>query len=123
VDSLFAIWDAGPAAVEVALPRGLNMQSNDLAGESYRKVTSASVPLVEMRALHRPLRDQEWLQTGHVELQIGADIYSCPRGWKESALQQRLFLVEQDLPTGRLSDVLHGAGNRGMDRSQRVHLS
>jgi hypothetical protein len=117
VNSVLAVWNADQAAIEVALPTGLKLQSNDLAGETYRKVTSVTVPRVEIRAMRKSITQEEWLQAGHMEMQMCADIYNCPRGWKESAHLQRLFLIEQDRPTGRLTDVLSGVqrGTHGED--------
>jgi hypothetical protein len=106
VGSVYAIWNAKQAAVEFALAKGLDMKSNDLAGQSYRKVTSITVPSVEMRILQKASTMDEWLQAGVVQMEIGTDIYGAPSGWEEAARLQRLFITEQDCPTGRLGDVL-----------------
>jgi hypothetical protein len=88
------------------------MASNDLAGNSYRKVTSISVPKVITRFLHS-LGKNCWVEAGEVVFDAVLDHYSSPPGWQGSAQSQAKFLAEQDEPTGRLRKLKIGLGMQG----------
>lgn len=88
------------------------MASNDLAGNSYRKVTSISVPKVITRFLHS-LGKNSWVEAGEVVFDAALDHYSSPPGWQGSAQSQAKFLAEQDEPTGRLRKLKIGLGMQG----------
>jgi hypothetical protein len=106
--SICTVWNAGPSAVEIMLPSGMNMQSNDLAGCSYRKLTSLVLPSVEVRFLTQRAGQRSWVEAAKAQLKANINMYDNPLDWEETARRQRLFLVEQDRPSGRIGDVLEG---------------
>lgn len=99
---LNVVWNAGSVAVELALPRGLRLDTNDLAGQAYSKVTSFRVPSVCLKIL---LAANEPSGVWHEALECTADanmdIYSAPSNWREKAKIQSEFLAAQDSHTGR----------------------
>ncbi|KAI0633565.1 hypothetical protein C8Q77DRAFT_1157760 [Trametes polyzona] len=102
IDSVNMIWLADGAAAELALPAGLRLDMNDLAGKSYRKVTSVRVPEGAAKLLLASKQDRaRWIEAADAQLSIDLDIYSAPPGWRESAQKQTNFIAEQDRITGR----------------------
>jgi hypothetical protein len=84
------------------------MQSNDLAGCSYRKLTSLVLPSVEVRFLTQRAGQRSWVEAAKAQLKANINMYDNPLDWEETARRQRIFLVEQDRPSGRIGDVLEG---------------
>ncbi|KAJ3553006.1 hypothetical protein NM688_g3848 [Phlebia brevispora] len=102
LDALEVIWNAGNAAVEVALPRGFRMDSNDLAGKFYSKVTSFRVPSASLKVLFAADPNAAiWHEALEVEADANIDMYSAPSNWSEKAKIQSEFLAAQDSHTGR----------------------
>ncbi|KAH9929533.1 uncharacterized protein BXZ73DRAFT_47994 [Epithele typhae] len=102
IDSVNAIWSVGTAAAEFSLPSGLRIDMNDLAGKTFRKVTGIRLLSGIVRLFLASKQDHaRWLETGDVKFDVDVDIYSAPLGWRESAMRQIEFIVEQDAATGR----------------------
>lgn len=96
------VWHVGGAAVEFALPDGLRLDSNDLAGKTYGKVTSIRVPQVRLKTLlDSPSSSSVWHEAMSMSGDVCLDIYSAPPGWQEKAHQQTAFIARQDQPTLR----------------------
>ncbi|KAI0762082.1 hypothetical protein BD413DRAFT_680921 [Trametes elegans] len=102
VDTVNAVWLAGDAAVELTLPGGLRLDMNDLAGKSFRKVTSIRLPDGAAKLLLSSKQDRtRWIEAADVRVDADIDIYSAPIGWRESAQLQTDFIIKQDALTGR----------------------
>ncbi|OBZ68136.1 hypothetical protein A0H81_11866 [Grifola frondosa] len=102
LDSLNVVWVAGNAAAELSLPDGLRIDSNDLAGNSYRKVFCFRLPLANVKALLAPNKHTPiWYEAADLKLDANLDIYSAPAGWRESAVAQTKFVIAQDALTER----------------------
>ncbi|KAI0358672.1 hypothetical protein OH77DRAFT_1587674 [Trametes cingulata] len=102
VDTVNAVWLVGEAAAELNLPEGLRFDMNDLAGKSYRRVTSLRLPEGTTRLLLASKQDHSrWLEAADMQFDVDVDIYSAPAGWRESARRQTDFIAEQDALTGR----------------------
>ena len=104
LDSVFIIWLASEAAIELALPEGMRFDSNDLAGQSYMKVSSIRIPTGSVKALSQTMeRSKNWHDTAGLTFDVNMDMYVAPPGWREKARQQRAFVNAQDVLTGRAS--------------------
>ena len=102
VDAVSVVWLVEEAAAELSLPRGLRLDTNDLAGKSFRRVTSLRLPEGSAKLLLSSKQDQsKWIEAADAQLDVDLDIYSTPCGWRESARKQTEFISEQDAPTGR----------------------
>ncbi|KAI0314094.1 hypothetical protein OF83DRAFT_1165342 [Amylostereum chailletii] len=100
------IWETDRAAVQISLPEGLSIDMNDLAGKTYRKVTSLRLPKAMCRLLQRPLGRDRWVEVAEVVLDTAVDIYGCPPQWSKSASDQAHFLMKEDGSTGRLRQLM-----------------
>ena len=102
VDSINAVWSVGNAAVELSLPEGLRIDTNDLAGKTYRKVTGLRLPQATVKLLLSAKQDRtRWIEAADARLDVDIDIYSAPLGWQEAAGRQTRFIATQDAITGR----------------------
>ncbi|KAI0368271.1 hypothetical protein BV20DRAFT_969313 [Pilatotrama ljubarskyi] len=102
VDTVNVVWLVGEAAAELSLPEGLRIDMNDLAGKSYRRVTSVRLPQGTVKLLLTSKQDHSrWIEAASMGLDVDADIYSAPPGWRELARRQTDFIAEQDALTGR----------------------
>lgn len=102
LDELTTVWHAENAAVEVRLPQGFRMDSNDLAGKLYNKVTSFRVPDASLKLLlSKPASSYDWYETAEVMFDVNLDIYSAPPNWRQKAQAQAEFLAAQDSHTCR----------------------
>lgn len=96
------IWLAGSTAVDLTIPCGITLNTNDLAGDFYRKVTSIQIPTIVLKVLVTNVtRPRSWLEAAHATLDVNVDIYSAPAGWRETSRMQEEFIRVQDAPTGR----------------------
>lgn len=102
LDEATVVWHADNAAVEVRLPEGFRMDSNDLAGKLYSKVTSFRVPDVSVKfLLAKSPSSVEWHEAANLSCDAHIDIYTAPIGWREKAQAQAEFLAAQDGHTCR----------------------
>jgi hypothetical protein len=103
LDEITLVWQADSAAVELRLPNGLRMDSKDLAGKLYSKVTSVRIPDGSVKMLlSKPSSPSEWHEVAGVTLDAYIDNYSAPLGWQERAQAQAEFLAKQDGHTCRV---------------------
>ncbi|KAI0958666.1 hypothetical protein AcV7_004416 [Taiwanofungus camphoratus] len=102
LDSVSLVWLAGDIAAEVSLSNGLRIDSNDLAGKAYRKVTSLRLPHASFKAFLGSKRSSDiWYEATGLTFDANLDLYSAPAGWEEVAHAQTEFIAAQDKPTGR----------------------
>ncbi len=102
VDSVNIVWTVGNAAAELALPSGVRIDMNDLAGKTFRKVTGVRLPRCAVKLLLASKQDRaRWIEAADAHFDVDIDIYSAPPGWEESARLQAAFLAQQDALTGR----------------------
>lgn len=101
LDDATIVWQADNVAVEIRLPHGLRMDSNDLAGKLYSKVTSLRIPEVSMKMLLSKANCSEWHEAADLVLDAYLDNYAAPVGWRERAQAQAEFLAKQDGHTCR----------------------
>ncbi|THH30793.1 hypothetical protein EUX98_g3395 [Antrodiella citrinella] len=100
--SVNIVWNVGNAAVEFALPDGLRIDSNDLAGKTYAKVTSIRLPQATLKTLIvSPSSSSVWYEAMSLTADANLDLYSAPPGWQEKATEQMTFVAKQDSPTLR----------------------
>lgn len=115
-------WLAGHAALEIALPHGLVLQVNDLAGKLYRKVTSLRISHISLRVLITAVGRPRWLEAAHFSSDASIDMYSAPAGWKKSAHAQANFVRAQDILTRRVNFMFRSSTSGGSD-GMLTHLS
>lgn len=111
VDGMDLVWKAGGAALHLYAPKGMRIDFNDLAGRTYKKVTSIRLRQGVLRLLLASGPNQaSWLEAAHTEVDCCVDLYGAPKGWEEAARTQAKFIAEQDTPTGRARQLimLHG---------------
>ncbi len=102
LDVLNVVWDAGNAALELELTDGLRLDSNDLAGLSYSKVTSIRIPHAIVRILlHSDTELNPLYEATELTADVNVDLYSAPADWPHKAKIQSEFLAAQDGHTGR----------------------
>ncbi|TFY67887.1 hypothetical protein EVG20_g3774 [Dentipellis fragilis] len=99
------VWQSSKAAVQVCVPQGLGLESNNLAGNHYRQLVTLRLPQILTRLLYRQTARNRWLETGRIEFDGAMDLYSSPMGWKESSIKQAAFIAEQDTLSGRVQNL------------------
>ncbi|KZT28945.1 hypothetical protein NEOLEDRAFT_1057065 [Neolentinus lepideus HHB14362 ss-1] len=102
VDAIAFVWLAGDSALEILVPQGLSLNTNDLAGKLYRKVTTLRLPEAMAKGLRSsgPAR-RLWLEAVSFTVDLNLDMYSRPDGWQQTAHTQAGFVSTQDVLTGR----------------------
>ena len=102
VDEVNLVWQVDNAAAELSMPRGLRLDTNDVPGKAYSKVTSIRAPEASLKILLCKAADlNEWHEAMAVEMDMNVDLYSAPKDWPEKAKAQLEFLAAQDSHTGR----------------------
>ncbi|KZV70698.1 hypothetical protein PENSPDRAFT_752360 [Peniophora sp. CONT] len=96
---------AGDVAMQLCLPSGLRLDTNDLATDSYKRVISVQIPEAVVRCLRRCSSRDVWVEAGEVRLDALLDVYMAPPHWQEGAAKQAEYMAEQDQKTGRLIGV------------------
>lgn len=125
---------AGAAAVDLDVPKGLTLHTNDLQGQLCGKLLSLKLPLASVKALvTSDTSRKSWSEAATIDFDIALDSFTCP---ETSHNPQRAFLHEQDLLTQRAHHLLsqlaearvnfwgepHGSGRSGRCRPpHRVH--
>lgn len=88
--------------MEIALPEGMRIDTNDFAGKTYGKVTSIRLPQASVKTLlASPSSSTTWYEAISMSADANLDIYSAPPGWREKAQQQTAFVARQDALTLR----------------------
>ncbi|KAG5639402.1 hypothetical protein H0H81_002934 [Sphagnurus paluster] len=108
IKALDLTWKAGDAALSISLPKGIKVDSNDLGGRYHRKTTGVKVPEISAKVLLASLlRGGRWLETLDFTADAYLDIYSAPRGFRDTAQAQIAYVEEQDRLTDRAQAVLN----------------
>jgi BLTP1 N-terminal region len=111
--SLDVAWLVYQTSLQVCLPQGIKLDYNDLAGESYKKVTEVRVSQAFIRALLRcGIRRESWLEAGSISFDVGMDVYSSPAGWCEAAKAQTNHIAVQDDLTRRARFLYEDSSSR-----------
>lgn len=101
LDSLDLTCTVDSVAFQALLPQGVQLDSNDLCGKTYRNVRSIRVPTIQVRLLQKYGRHGHWIETGSCSLDVATDVYARPPGWEKSGEAQRAFIAAQDELTRR----------------------
>jgi len=105
VGSIDFVSTEGDVSLHALLPDGIRLDTNDLARDSYRRVTSIRLPGAVVRCLRHSVVRSCWVEVGELSLDAAIDMYSAPIGWRETAEKQAIFISEQDEATGRLLGI------------------
>ncbi|KAG2345485.1 hypothetical protein BDR05DRAFT_880204 [Suillus weaverae] len=99
-----ATWSVGATAVNLSIPSGLSVHTNDLEGQFCGKLTSVRLPLVSLKILLSS-RDSKtsWCEAADLSTDINLDIYRSP---KVRNLSQMKFMKGQDELTHRAQHLL-----------------
>jgi hypothetical protein len=126
VDAVDTTWQLGNTALQFTAPKGLRIDSNDVAGRLYRKVTSVRLRhgCVKLLLASRPSQSV-WLEAAQINWDVSLDLYDAPSGWREAARSQAEFIAAQDAPTGRAKALIavHGLSKRSTVYHGRSVLS
>ncbi|KAI0035556.1 hypothetical protein K488DRAFT_82999 [Vararia minispora EC-137] len=105
LSSVDVISTEGDVAFQVLLPTGLRLDTNDLAGDTYRRVTSLRIPGASLRVMRHCVARDCWVEAGELGLEVTLEMYSAPVGWQETAKRQAEFIAKEDARTGRLLGI------------------
>ncbi|EGO25461.1 hypothetical protein SERLADRAFT_415036 [Serpula lacrymans var. lacrymans S7.9] len=135
LSALNVTFIAGLVGIDLSLPQGLTIHTNDLAGRFYSKIISLRLPSASLRMLLMSgSLKKSWTEVVDCALDLNLDMYNAPPGWESHADAQRDFIHSQDTPTHRARFLFEqlkrnsfsppetngGAGNRW---SRVSHLS
>lgn len=95
---------------KLSLRQGILLQYNNLSAMNYRKVTSISVPEIELQLLLMPSFKKQWLEIARIQTCLFADLYKAPKDWHKESQEQKKFITEQDSLTHRFT-LLSGTSN------------
>lgn len=124
---------AGAAAVDLDVPRGLTLLTNDLRGQFCGKFLTLRLPLVSVKGLVTLDTSQSaWSEAAAMDFDIALDSFTRPKTKHNS---QGTFLHEQDLLTQRAQYLLsqltearagfwgkpYSSGSTGRRPPHRVH--
>ncbi|KAG1839020.1 hypothetical protein DFJ58DRAFT_813100 [Suillus subalutaceus] len=111
-----ATWSAGATAVNLSIPSGFSVHTNDLEGQFCGKLTSVRLPLVSLKILLSS-RDSKtsWCEAADLSTDINLDVYRSP---KVRNLSQMDFMKEQDELTHRAQHLLDE-----VERARKASLS
>lgn len=114
-------WRAGNAALVLSLPCGVKVDSNDLGGLYYRKITSLRIPEIRIKVLLTPvLKNNRWLEAAEIVADVFLDIYASPLGYRDMAQAQLAYIEEQDRSTGRARRMFSSLRMTKSDASPRT---
>ncbi|TFK25683.1 hypothetical protein FA15DRAFT_334222 [Coprinopsis marcescibilis] len=112
------VWKAQIAALVVSLNEGVHFNSNDLAADQYRKVTSLQIPIITFKVLvTSSTKGASWLEAGEVVADAYLDIYDAPKDYRALNQAQTDYVQAQDRPTGRVRRMLAELKKRGKRNS------
>ncbi|KAG2364907.1 hypothetical protein BDR07DRAFT_1557955 [Suillus spraguei] len=121
-------WSAGATAVNLSIPSGFNVHTNDLEGQFCGRLTSIRLPLASLKILLSS-RDSKtsWCEAADLSTDINLDIYKSP---KVRNLSQMDFMKGQDELTNRVQHLLDEVERarkaslpNNMRSLQRTHFS
>ncbi|KAG0707320.1 hypothetical protein DFH29DRAFT_995117 [Suillus ampliporus] len=99
-----ATWSAGATAVNLSIPSGFSVHTNDLEGQFCGKLTSVRLPLASLKILLSSNDSKTtWCEAADLSTDINLDIYKSP---KTRDLSQMDFIEGQDELTCRAQYLL-----------------
>jgi len=111
-----ATWSAGETAVNLSIPSGLSVHTNDLHGQFCGKLTSVRLPLALLKVLLLSNASKTtWCEAADLSTDINLDIYRSPKTRDPSQMD---FIKGQDELTLRAQYLLDQ-----VDRARRASLS
>ncbi|OJA20857.1 hypothetical protein AZE42_02968 [Rhizopogon vesiculosus] len=106
-----ATWLAGATAVNLSMPSGLSVHTNDLEGQFCGKLTSVRLPLASLKVLLSSSASKTtWCEAADLAADINMDIYRSPKSRNPSQME---FIQGQDELTHRAQYLL--------DQVERAH--
>lgn len=107
----------------ISLSQGIRVDSNDLGGRYYRKVTSLRIPEVFVKVLLSvSTESNRWLEVAEIVTDAFLDIYASPRGYRSMTSAQVAYVEEQDKLTSRARQMLASLRSQGVKLDLRVPL-
>lgn len=104
LEALNATCLGGAAAVDLDVPKGLILHTNDLQGQLCGKFLSLRLPLASVKALvTSDTSRKSWSEAVAMDFDIILDSFTCP---ETTCNPQNIFLHEQDLLTQRAQYLL-----------------
>ncbi|KAG2036116.1 hypothetical protein BDR03DRAFT_898980 [Suillus americanus] len=109
-------WSVGATAVNLSIPSGFSVHTNDLEGQFCGKLTSVRLPLASLKILLSS-RDSKtsWCEAADLSTDINLDMYRSP---KIRNLSQMDFMKGQDELTHRAQHLLDE-----VERARKASLS
>jgi hypothetical protein len=99
-----ATWSAGATAVNLSIPSGLDVHTNDLDGQFCSKLTSVRLPFASLKVLLSSSTSKAtWCEAAHLAGDINMDIYRSSKTRNPSQID---FIRGQDEPTHRAQYLL-----------------
>ena len=99
-------WTNPSALLRLSLRKGIQMESNNVAGNFYKSVNSVRVPDLHLHLLIPGQLHDEWLEGASLHTSVSIDMYQAPKNWLSDAEAQKTFVNIQDRPTGRARSIL-----------------
>ncbi|KAF8664381.1 hypothetical protein AX16_000752 [Volvariella volvacea WC 439] len=114
LDKLNIMWRAGCAVLMFSMPQGLNLESSDLGGQFYKKVTTLRIPSMSTQVLLTASPERKpWLEAAAFKTDVFMDIYVAPQDWREKSAAQLRFIEEQDRLTSRARRLITSLTRHG----------
>ncbi|KAJ3575090.1 hypothetical protein NP233_g1335 [Leucocoprinus birnbaumii] len=107
VKSLETVLRANGTALQVLCKFGVRLDSNDVGGVNYSKLTGLRIPHIGAKVLlNASVERDAWLEAVDITSDLYIDIYAAPKGFKDHIERQRTFVSEQDRLTDRVARML-----------------
>ncbi|KAF8554692.1 hypothetical protein OG21DRAFT_1508579 [Imleria badia] len=112
---------AGATAVDLDVPKGLTLHTNDLQGQVCGRFLSLRLPLTSLKALVAlDTSRKSWSEAAAMDFDIALDWFTCP---KTNHNPQGTFLHEQDHLTKRAQYLLSQLAEARVSFGDRPHAS
>lgn len=119
--ALNATFLAGTAAVDLDVPKGLTLHTNDLRGQVCGRFLTLRLPHASVKALITlDTSRKSWSEAAAMEFDIALELFTCP---KTSHNPQSTFLHEQDILTQRAQYLLNQLTEAQVSYDGRSHAS
>lgn len=112
---------AGAAAVDLDVPQGVTVHTNDLQGQLCGKTLGLRLPLACVKGLvTSDTSRKSWSEAASLDFDITLDSFTCP---KSEHNPQSTFLHEQDLLTQRAQHLLDQLTEARANFGNKPHAS
>jgi hypothetical protein len=100
-------WKTQGSLLSITLDEGIQLDSNDLGSDTYKKSLSIRLPTANVKVL-TPSGNKKsiWLEAADINGSATIDMYLSPVGWKSLAAEQAKFVFTQDSATWRVKRLL-----------------